>query len=99
MDSIKKIVIFIYRRFIKCIHDFAYFIMDRELKYYNYLLVTESYLIQVRGFPEESADLIPPFFFCVIIGNASRWRPLPHISDTVLSTECEISSLILRASP
>lgn len=56
------IVIFIYRRFIKCIHDFAYFIMDRELKHYNYLLVTESYLIQVRGFPEESDLLIPPFF-------------------------------------
>ena len=40
----------------------GYFFMNRELKHNSDLLVTESYLIQVRGFPEESADLIPPFF-------------------------------------
>ncbi len=40
----------------------GYFFMNRELKHNSDLLVTESYLIQVRGFPEESVDLIPPFF-------------------------------------
>ena len=40
----------------------GYFFMNRELKHNSDLLVTESYLIQVRGFPEESVVLIPPFF-------------------------------------
>ena len=44
----------------------GYFFMNRELKHNSDLLVTESYLIQVRGFPEESADLIPPFFLCFL---------------------------------
>ena len=32
------IVIFIYRRFIKCIHKLGDFIMNRELKYICYML-------------------------------------------------------------